>query len=119
MAIRAAFVIGYTGDVTRFPTADHYASYNGTAPVEASSGGHMREDRPRPIPAPQAVLLAEVGECAGHPGMAPGVADAGVARQPVHPAVAGAGAAVLQLGDGLRQVAVEPACPPGAQPASS
>lgn len=40
--IVAAFVIGYTGDVTRFPTADHYASYNGTAPVEASSGGHMR-----------------------------------------------------------------------------
>lgn len=40
--IVAAFVIGYTGDVTRFPTADHYASYNGTAPVEASSGGRTR-----------------------------------------------------------------------------
>lgn len=40
--IVAAFVIGYTGDVTRFPTADHYAAYNGTAPVEASSGGRTR-----------------------------------------------------------------------------
>ncbi len=41
-AIVAAFVIGYTGDVTRFPTAGHYAAYNGTAPVEASSGGRTR-----------------------------------------------------------------------------
>lgn len=41
-AIVAAFVIGYTGDPTRFPTADHYAAYNGTAPVEASSGGRTR-----------------------------------------------------------------------------
>jgi transposase len=40
--IVAAFVIGYTGDVTRFPTAGHYAAYNGTAPVEASSGGRTR-----------------------------------------------------------------------------
>ena len=41
-AIVAVFVIGYTGDPTRFPTADHYAAYNGTAPVEASSGGRTR-----------------------------------------------------------------------------
>ena len=38
----AAFIIGYTGDSTRFGTADHYASYNGTAPVEASSGPRVR-----------------------------------------------------------------------------
>ncbi len=38
----AAFIIGYTGDSTRFPTAGHYASYNGTAPVEASSGPKVR-----------------------------------------------------------------------------
>jgi transposase len=37
--IIAAIVLGYTGDVRRFPTAGHYASYNGTAPVEFSSAG--------------------------------------------------------------------------------
>ncbi len=40
--IVAAFLIGYTGDVTRFATADHYAAYNGTAPIEVSSGGKTR-----------------------------------------------------------------------------
>jgi transposase len=33
----ACMIIGYTGDVRRFPTADHYAAYNGTAPREMSS----------------------------------------------------------------------------------
>ena len=32
-------LIGYSGDPTRFATAGHYAAYNGTAPVEFSSGG--------------------------------------------------------------------------------
>jgi transposase len=36
----AATVIGITGNVTRFPDADHFAAYAGTAPVEASSGPH-------------------------------------------------------------------------------
>jgi transposase len=40
--IGAATIIGYTKDVSRFPTRDHYASYNATAPVEASSGSHKR-----------------------------------------------------------------------------
>jgi transposase len=39
--IIAATLIGYTGDVTRFANRDHYASYNGTAPVEFSSGGRV------------------------------------------------------------------------------
>jgi transposase len=34
-----AIVIGYTGDVCRFPSAGHYAAYNGTAPIEFSSSG--------------------------------------------------------------------------------
>lgn len=37
--IIAGMLIGYTGDVTRFPSAGHYAAYNGTAPVEFSSSG--------------------------------------------------------------------------------
>ena len=37
--ILAGMLIGYTGDVTRFPTPGHYAAYNGTAPVEFSSSG--------------------------------------------------------------------------------
>ncbi len=36
--ICAAIIIGFTGDVTRFPTKGHYATYNATAPIEASSG---------------------------------------------------------------------------------
>jgi len=40
--ICAATIIGYTGDVARFATKAHYASYNATAPVEASSGGRTR-----------------------------------------------------------------------------
>ena len=36
----AAMVVGITGDVTRFPTADRFAADAGTAPVEVSSGPH-------------------------------------------------------------------------------
>jgi transposase len=35
----SAMVIGLTGDVARFRSADASAAYNGTAPVEVSSGG--------------------------------------------------------------------------------
>jgi len=38
----AALVIGYTGDPTRFASPDHYAAYNGTAPIEYSSGGNRK-----------------------------------------------------------------------------
>jgi transposase len=34
----AATVIGDAADVTRFASRDHFAAYNGTAPVEVSSG---------------------------------------------------------------------------------
>jgi len=37
--IIAAMLIGYTGDIARFRDRDHYAAYNGTAPIEFSSGG--------------------------------------------------------------------------------
>ena len=40
--IVAALLIGYTGDIGRFASADHYAAYNGTAPIEVSSGGKKR-----------------------------------------------------------------------------
>ena len=33
-----ATVIGNVGSISRFPTRDHFAAYNGTAPIEASSG---------------------------------------------------------------------------------
>ncbi len=38
----AALLIGYTSNIGRFASADHYAAYNGTAPVEVSSGGKKR-----------------------------------------------------------------------------
>ena len=34
----AAVVIGYVRDVSRFSDRDHFAAYNGTAPIEVSSG---------------------------------------------------------------------------------
>jgi transposase len=34
----AATLVGHTGDVHRFATAERFAAYNGTAPVERSSG---------------------------------------------------------------------------------
>jgi len=40
--IVAAYLLGYTGDIGRFASAGHYARYNGTAPVEASSGPNPR-----------------------------------------------------------------------------
>ena len=40
--IAACLILGHTGDVTRFATADRYASYNATAPIEASSGPTVR-----------------------------------------------------------------------------
>jgi transposase len=36
--VNAATVIGDAGDVARFASRDHFAAYNGTAPVEVSSG---------------------------------------------------------------------------------
>jgi transposase len=40
--VLAAKLLGHTGDITRFPDRDHFASYTGTAPVEASSGDVRR-----------------------------------------------------------------------------
>jgi len=39
--VLAAQLIGYSGDVRRYANRDAYASYNGTAPVEFSSGGRV------------------------------------------------------------------------------
>jgi transposase len=40
--VLAAKLLGHAGDITRFPDRDHFASYTGTAPVEASSGDVRR-----------------------------------------------------------------------------
>jgi transposase len=40
--LNAALIIGEVGDVSRFPSRDHFASYTGTAPIAASSGDHHR-----------------------------------------------------------------------------
>ena len=40
--IVAALILGHTGDITRFASAAHFASYNATAPIEASSGERKR-----------------------------------------------------------------------------
>jgi transposase len=38
----AARLLIETGDITRFPTRAHFASWNGTAPIDASSGDQVR-----------------------------------------------------------------------------
>jgi transposase len=38
----AARLLVEAGDITRFPTRAHFASWNGTAPIDASSGDHVR-----------------------------------------------------------------------------
>ena len=40
--VLAAKLLGHAGDITRFPDRDHFASYTGTAPIEASSGDVRR-----------------------------------------------------------------------------
>jgi transposase len=40
--VAAATIISIVGDVRRFPNADHFASFTGTAPVAASSGEVVR-----------------------------------------------------------------------------
>ncbi len=40
--IVAGFILGHVGDPRRFPTPERFASYNGTAPIEASSGPTTR-----------------------------------------------------------------------------
>jgi transposase len=38
----AAKLLGHVGDVRRFPSQDHFASYTATAPLDASSGNQQR-----------------------------------------------------------------------------
>jgi transposase len=38
----AARILADVGDITRFPDRSHFASWNGTAPIDASSGQHTR-----------------------------------------------------------------------------
>jgi transposase len=39
--VLACGILGHTGDVSRFKSRDQFAAYNGTAPVERSSGGRV------------------------------------------------------------------------------
>ena len=36
--VLAAKILGHAGDIGRFASSDHFASYSGTAPIEISSG---------------------------------------------------------------------------------
>ena len=40
--IMAAYILGHTRDIRRFPTAGHYARYNATAPISASTSANDR-----------------------------------------------------------------------------
>ena len=40
--VAASIIIGQVGDVSRFATADRFAAYNGTAPIEWSSGNPIK-----------------------------------------------------------------------------
>jgi len=38
----AGRILAEVGDVSRFPSKDHFATYNGTAPLDVSSGEQLR-----------------------------------------------------------------------------
>lgn len=40
--VLTAKLLGHVGDISRFPSADHFASYTGTSPLAASSGEIVR-----------------------------------------------------------------------------
>jgi transposase len=40
--VLAAKLLGHVGDIGRFPSQDHFASYTATAPLDASSGNQQR-----------------------------------------------------------------------------
>jgi transposase len=40
--VLATKILGHVGDITRFPSQDHFASYTATAPLDASSGNQQR-----------------------------------------------------------------------------
>jgi Transposase IS116/IS110/IS902 family len=48
----AARLLGDVGDIGRFRTAAHFASWNGTATIEASSGDQQRRSLPRLLDGP-------------------------------------------------------------------
>jgi transposase len=43
----AALILGHTGDVTRFASTAHFASYNATAPIEATGSATSRSTSSR------------------------------------------------------------------------
>lgn len=43
--VLTALILGEVGDVRRFPSRAHFASYTGTAPIDVSSGDHVRHRR--------------------------------------------------------------------------
>jgi transposase len=66
--ILAATILGTVGDVGRFPTKSHYfASYAGTAPVEASSGQVVRHRLSR-----WAATVSSTTPCTWSPQVKPG-----------------------------------------------
>ncbi|HEV2809437.1 MAG TPA: IS110 family transposase, partial [Acidimicrobiales bacterium] len=70
--IVAALVLGYAGDPARFATKEKFASYNGTAPIEASSGPKARHrlnprGKPKLNHAMHLIAVTQIGH-AGTPG---------------------------------------------------
>jgi transposase len=43
--ILAGKILGEVGDVRRFPSAGHFASYTGAAPLDTSSGDNLSKVR--------------------------------------------------------------------------
>ena len=66
--IVAATVIGKARDITRFPDRDHFAAYDGTAPIEVSSGS--RKGLPA-VPARQPADRPRHPHGRRHPGQPP------------------------------------------------
>ena len=66
----AARILADVGDITRFPDRNHFASWTGTAPIDASSGQHLRHRLSRagqPPPQPRALHRRDRPAAQRHP----------------------------------------------------
>jgi len=75
----AARILSDVGDVARFPDRNHFASWTGTAPIDASSGEHVRHQLSLSGREPQAQPCALHSPAGAHrgPGLQPAQAQSG------------------------------------------
>jgi hypothetical protein len=80
----AARILADAGDVARFPDRNHFASWTGTAPIDASSGEHTRHrlSRAGNRRLNHVLYMAGIAGCATTPPAAPATGASSPAGRP-------------------------------------